>query len=298
MLDVMGEITNNEQQGCPQGVKRNIPTSVPTPISLKPSTPFKCYNCNEEGHLASRCEKPRRETRLCNKCGARDHQVRSSPQRKPTRNVADSSTLLVEEEHHFVPPYTLKISCRKLAGNLEAIVDTGSHISFLAEAIVVTSIIEPYYNDRHFKGINSSKLDMLGIVKDNLIGDNFNVNVTLHIVSSYTMSGNLVLGRDFVANKQFTCYFDNQIHIVPIENSIHVGNDLEDICTSPDNTLEIDSTIAPKYCKELETVLNEYYLRPERGNGPTVKFEMNVNLYRNHKPILVLAECHIQKRMK
>lgn len=69
---------------------------------------MRCFNCNEEGHLANECKKPRRERGSCFTCGRMDHVHRDCPARRtsttsrhpdqrsvPAKPPADSTTTTV-----------------------------------------------------------------------------------------------------------------------------------------------------------------------------------------------------------
>lgn len=68
---------------------------------------MKCLNCNEMGHFASNCPKPK----TCNKCGATDHLFRNCPNEKKTYARAaqecedeDVVTTVIKELRALVPP--------------------------------------------------------------------------------------------------------------------------------------------------------------------------------------------------
>lgn len=42
----------------------------------------RCFNCNQTGHLARNCGKPKKEWGACYECGATSHRLRDCPQRK------------------------------------------------------------------------------------------------------------------------------------------------------------------------------------------------------------------------
>ncbi|KYN30352.1 Gag-Pol polyprotein [Trachymyrmex cornetzi] len=52
----------------------------------------KCYNCNQPGHVAKNCDKPRRERGSCYECGAADHRLRDCPRKKRGDNAERAST--------------------------------------------------------------------------------------------------------------------------------------------------------------------------------------------------------------
>ncbi|KAJ3180190.1 hypothetical protein HDU85_004193 [Gaertneriomyces sp. JEL0708] len=55
----------------------------------KPDTRFNCRNCNEPGHKAAECDKPRKERdpNACRRCGSLEHRVHDCPE--PDRRVCN-----------------------------------------------------------------------------------------------------------------------------------------------------------------------------------------------------------------
>lgn len=59
------------------------------------SQPVTCYNCNQKGHLAGSCPKPKRERGSCFYCGKIDHRFKDCPAKKQPKqggSKEDSST--------------------------------------------------------------------------------------------------------------------------------------------------------------------------------------------------------------
>ncbi|KAK2578809.1 hypothetical protein KPH14_000814 [Odynerus spinipes] len=69
--------------------------------------PPRCFNCNQEGHYASTCPKPKREKGSCFSCGVSGHTFRDCPTtkdvpRKQGRAEPASTTTLIETPQNFV----------------------------------------------------------------------------------------------------------------------------------------------------------------------------------------------------
>lgn len=89
----------------------------------------RCYNCNEEGHIAAACPKPKRARGSCYLCGATDHQKRTCPrqaraaQARSSVPAGEASTHLVERTPGLPPSYT--IEARLSIGCITAVLDAG-----------------------------------------------------------------------------------------------------------------------------------------------------------------------------
>lgn len=92
------------QFSSPEGTSGYRSTSTTPTVS---QGQVRCYNCNQTGHRASACPKPRRPARSCFECGSQDHQLRECPRRrKPERGAADGATT------HLVEKPVLTPACR------------------------------------------------------------------------------------------------------------------------------------------------------------------------------------------
>lgn len=57
----------------------------------------RCFNCNEEGHVATACKKPRREKGSCYHCGDKDHQFRWCPKKKKEQKKIERAKSKVQQ---------------------------------------------------------------------------------------------------------------------------------------------------------------------------------------------------------
>lgn len=179
----------------------------------------KCTNCGGRYHVAEECRKPKRETGSCFLCGSMDHKKPDCPKRSTSTWKANKaremdkstmSTMLVEN----VPVAAVQKVVGVIFGEntevkLNAILDSGSGISLIKENIVPLGV---KYNSQfvnNFVGINNVKLDILGVIKANLIIGENNLTLDFHVVSNNTMVNECLLGRNFLLNQTITVIFDN-----------------------------------------------------------------------------------------
>lgn len=84
------EIVASDPVPCPQVEKRNAFASAPTTSAQVQSMPtrLRCYNCQDVGHFASACPKPRRPP-TCFSCGMNGHMQSQCTRRNFQRQVAN-----------------------------------------------------------------------------------------------------------------------------------------------------------------------------------------------------------------
>ena len=119
--------------------------------------------------MMSSCPKPKRERGYtwCYVCGAAAHQKQFCPRRKiagqpqPVSSVEGRMTRLVEMNHTSILSYMVRVNLD--IGDMIAVFDTGSPISLLDEAQILTdTLIDLYLGNSKFEGINQSSINILG----------------------------------------------------------------------------------------------------------------------------------------
>lgn len=100
--------------------KNNIEQVQKTASEKKP---IKCYNCNELGHISSKCTQPQRKPR-CSKCNKVGHEAKSCKADKPTVAKVQSGVSAVPK------PVTKVVEWK--GKRYDAFIDTGSDVSLIA----------------------------------------------------------------------------------------------------------------------------------------------------------------------
>jgi hypothetical protein len=231
----------------------------------------RCYNCNEAGHYASSCQKPKREKGSCYTCGGTDHIRKNCPSKvSPKRSNVDTSAHLVSPS--IVPSYLLNIEIC----NVNAIVDTGSSISLLAENLIPSHVkLEPYVSDVNFEGGNESKLTVLGTLRQKLLIGDCEIILNFYVVPNSTMKCSCLLGRDFVSHRDLEISFDNlNVQVkkrLPVKNAETFANDIFHIDVVSDN----DSFVLD---------IKKHYFDPVRPDEPVTQLEMELVVKPNVQP--------------
>ncbi|CAK9796365.1 Retrotransposon-derived protein PEG10 [Anthophora quadrimaculata] len=160
--------------------ERNLAGLPPTRVK-----PVRCFNCQESGHMAATCPKPKRQQGTCFGCGSALHRWNECTQRARRRSSeaprqssgggavrgpsATTSTNVLQPV--LCAPYMVGVKysvCDKHGYNCEyairAIVDSGSPISLIKNSFVPLEARLPLENEEpEFCGINGARLEVLGI---------------------------------------------------------------------------------------------------------------------------------------
>lgn len=200
----------------------------------QPANNNRCYNCNESGHIATGCTKPRRERGTCYKCGRPGHLATYCRNNASVKGPSTSNDVLVLQERSEEPDleentidceddfcfdveyqFINNVSNDILKFKAKTILDTGSPISFIQEHCVPPSAMSPLRTgDTKYFGINNSRLNIVGKTQS-IVSVSFykkHASLYLHVVKDNTMNNLVVLGRDFIhkCNIKFTFIDSNK----------------------------------------------------------------------------------------
>lgn len=146
--------------------------------------------------------------------------------------------------------------------------DTGSPISLIkpdyAPINCRTSIAK---GDYRFNGLNDSRLEIMGIFESNVKVNDINIKIRCFIIPDNTMSGTMLLGRDFISNPAVKVVIDQTLKILQTETDLPVDTD-----DCVDQILHIDCIDQSSPC-ELDLKVNE--------NAPYDVTRKLKNLYRD-----------------
>lgn len=213
--ETVGNVPEMKSQNQPF-VRRN-PFSATAGATSAISGPLRCFNCQEVGHMASRCEKPRRSS-TCFLCGQEGHIQALCPRRQTPSQVAnvdayrdgqagtpdnntDLSPTPTQNTNGFKEEVSFLFSNGKIRVvlTLSALLDTGSPSCFIQAKFVPIALINSAVASGKFVGLNSSPLCVLGTICCSVkFRNQRSDNVLIHVVKDGTMSSVAILGRNFM----------------------------------------------------------------------------------------------------
>lgn len=219
------------------------------------------------------CTKPKRERGSCYECGIHGHISRDCPRKKKTTPSAvvapktDAQVSNVTCDHvaiknEYVKPvdYAKEKEGTNFNFRIDSQFDTASPISLIKEKLVPRDWIGNA-SAEYYEGINSSILDIKGIVRLNIMYDDMEAkSVSLRVVADTAMKNNALLGRDALRmlglgltklpsekesdQKTFE-------EILNIESSAFGGSEIDKIEINPELMAEENERIKEKNSKKI-----------------------------------------------
>lgn len=306
LLQTMSSIT--ERSADSKAVPSRKPVMSAASIGSRPT--LRCFNCNKEGHVMAKCDKPARPKGSCFHCGKMDHKFNNCPTREQTTRQASTSgqgssrNSITLMETNYSQPFMIQVTSQKLNDSFQAVIDTGSPVSLIQEGLVPSCFIKSHFNlsDCCLKGINNSKLLVKGIFEDDIIINDNVYKISFYVVAANTMSFNCLLGRDFIQNPDIKeiVFTDNDFKIINLVNHSVINNENLEDCEFPfkeimlleneffnsnnDCSLDVEPSLTPCEIEKFKTVFNQDYLHSEKPSKPVFDFPMNLNVVKSLKP--------------
>lgn len=261
---------------------------------------FRCYNCNDQGHLARDCKQvkkeqtKRREQTTCFNCGVQGHLAKycktsvvqgNEGIKEQISNVTETSTKTDHYMRNVRYELLNELECVSL--KLESLFDTGSAVSFIKIKFVPPSVRLDYKElNPQFCGINNSKLKILGMVKVRLFLDDITKDdVTLLVVSNDTMKPAVILGRDILYELGYTLERKQEPSSEWVDEILNI--DIADEKEERSSTLDINTELPTTKQSEVRKIFEEDYLKPERPEIPAIDAEVKLIL-KEHQPFAVV----------
>lgn len=291
VLSVMNEVTSAERM---QKSKRPLYHKPPPGDNAKnsafqgtSSVKSRCYNCNQEGHLASACPKPRRPRGSCYVCGSSSHQIRDCPEKRQEvkKVTADSTTYLLQVISAYY--LNLKLMVKIEEGSQEfmvkAVIDTGSPVSLIRRSLIPEASMQPCTEDDPLcEGINKSLLRCLGkIIFDVEVPNGVKFKLCLYVVSDDTMRTECLLWRNFTKHPQLNVVISaDHVEVKMAQNYELMAIDLNE---EQHLNLNICSEIKPEDSFKLTNTFQTEYAKYDHATEPKIKFKADITLETGHK---------------
>jgi len=199
----------------------------------------RCYNCLENGHLASKCTKPKRKNGACFRCGSEDHKLKDCPKQSSKdrsttdRPTTENTTSVVQTKSVPSESYMVNLTYgRDEYSNesifiVKALVDSGSPISLIREEYVPPSARESSVSsEKKFHGLNGSELQVVGMFRENVKVNDVPLELEFRVVPTKTMNVPALLGRDFMAIPGICLTLDKGVTISRKENVSVTANEI------------------------------------------------------------------------
>lgn len=297
--DLKNSLTKYEKLKLNRTISEAVKFGNKEKFSGRPSV--KCFNCNEVGHTANLCQKPKRPKGSCFVCGEVGHRANQCPKSRqnPVMVLQDENDVYLngrdksrnEKVLYNEYVFPIKYQFCNYEVSLLTLVDSGSASSFIQECFVPPYLIKENNcvgtDEVSFVGVNNSKLNIVGNICSKI---NFNdnlINMNIFIVKDLTMKYPVILGRNFMKvaglklnilpkeRKEITCSysqeeqeFDKQILNISIDK-VQVSEHLD--------INDIVSYDVKKYVFDL--VQNKD--KVTNSNNSYVSCEMKINLSKN-----------------
>jgi hypothetical protein len=287
--------------------KENMDGLSKPKVTLRGSS--KCYNCEQAGHYAKDCPAKKRDRTKPREAATKEKRTERQVglvdvgQTVPAEEDSDTDNQGEEDEEvHFVdlrnePRDEFQRSTNlQLGGNqisCTARIDTGCPITLIKENVVKNiDTKNPDAKWSRYRGINNSRLKIVGLIKGDITIDGENQPVTVGVVPDSTMSIPLLIGRDTL--KSFGYRLTKNIELDKA-----IGEILNINCEIPSeiDSMNINPGIAPKHREKLVNIFSNCYCKPDRPELPSVRIEAVLTVKVCEQDIHV-QPCHRRNRRR
>ncbi|XP_076667929.1 uncharacterized protein LOC143368757 [Andrena cerasifolii] len=271
--------------------------------SLPPRKPVKCFNCQEVGHISTKCPKPKRQRGTCFECGSTSHRIADCPQRASNRRgesstagepSATTSANVVQPEV-LSAPYMVSLSYtvfdksgHSCKYTISAMLDSGLPISLIKNSFVPLDARTPVTGtEQDFCGINGSRLQILGNFYHVVEIEGVPIKLKFYIVPDDTMAFMAILGRDFSSHSSVEVMLNGnrvvtrRVQEAPAtELDCGISQTMNIECVNNLNTtrknLQINLKLDDEVIKKIKDLYNLDYTKVKESSVFETDFEMKI----------------------
>ncbi|XP_076660976.1 uncharacterized protein LOC143364587 [Halictus rubicundus] len=272
-VSLSGQVVSSDGSGRP-------PIRRPSPKEGlgSASTGRRCFNCNKPGHFSVECTRPVRERGSCFTCGKMGHRANQC-NAQTTRNDVNYIARGRKEGDDFRRAVEIQISieCGSFSSKVNALIDSGSPISFVKENCVPRTCFTADRVSDRFHGINGSDLNVLGKTQATIIYDTEKYCVMLRVVPDETMKNSLVLGREFMKIANLSLSREETVERDDIADIMNIEVDQGNTCISADD-MRFDENLSNEVKTRARELFSKMYINAQRPVEPSVENTMKLTL--------------------